>query len=227
MSEDAGAAGTADGATTEASGTQAPAAAPQFIEPDISNSPGRSAEDMLAEAVDAPDDDGDPLARATAEAAKWKDVSLKAEARANKAAATAKANAGAAQKLAAIEDANKTEIQRATDRAVQAEQRAADAEGRYHRTLAAAQHEIPPSLIDLITGATEDEITASAEALAAAINDRAGDIAAASARANGLAQPQRPQSTRPVESLRPGAVPASAPDNNDPNAWIRNAVGRR
>lgn len=224
MSEDAGAAGTADGATTEASGTQAPAAAPQFIAPEIDNS--RSAEDMLADAVDAPGDDDDPLARATAEAAKWKDVSLKAEARANKAAATAKANAGAAQKLAAIEDANKTEIQRATDRAVQAEERATQAEGRYHRTLAAAQHEIPPSLIDLITGSTEDEITASAEALAAAINERATDIASATARANGL-QPQRPQSTRPVESLRPGAVPASAPDNNDPNAWIRAAVGRR
>lgn len=222
MSEDAGAAGTAEGATADAAGTPGPTA-PQFIEPDVSS---RSAEDMLADAVDAPGDDDDPLARATAEAAKWKDVSLKAEARANKAAATAKANAGAAQKLAAIEDANKTEIQRATDRAAQAEERATQAEGRYHRTLAAAQHEIPPSLIDLITGSTEDEITASAEALAAAINERATDIASATARANGL-QPQRPQSQRPVESLRPGAVPASQPDNNDPNAWIRAAVGRR
>jgi hypothetical protein len=180
---------------------------------------------MLADAAAEPDDDGDPLARAQAEAAKWKETTLKAEARANKAAATAKANAGAAARLAAIEDANKTEVQRATDRAVQAEQRAAEAEGRYHRTLAAANHDIPSSLIDLITGSSEDEITASAEALAAAINERATDIASATARANGLTP--RPQSQRPVESLRPGAVPASQPDNNDPNAWIRQAVGRR
>jgi hypothetical protein len=223
MSEDAGAAGTADGATAEPAGTPAPVAAPQFIAPETD---ARSAEDLLAEAADAPEGDQDPLARAQAEAAKWKDVSVKAEQRANKERATAKANAAAAAKLAEIEDRDKTELQRATDRAIQAEQRANEAEGRYHRTLAAAQHEIPPDLIDLITGATEDEIAASAEALAAAINSRASDIAAASARANGL-QPQRPASTRPVESLRPGAVPASEPDRNDPNAWLRNALGRR
>lgn len=221
MSEDAGAAGTAD-VTTDPAGQDAGTA------PDTGADDGRSAEELLADAVSTPDDGQDPLARAQAEAAKWKETTLKAEARANKAALTAKANAGAAARLAAIEDANKTEIQRATDRAIQAEDRAAKAEGLYHRTLAAANHDIPPSLIDLISGSTEDEITASAEALAAAINDRAGDIAAASARANGLTgQPQRPASTRPVESLRPGAVPASAPDDNDPNAWLRNAVGRR
>lgn len=222
MSEDAGAAGTAD-VTTEPAAQDAGTAQGAGSADD-----GRSAEELLDEAVSAPDDGGDPLARALADAAKWKDTVLKAEARANKERAAAKANAAAAAKLAAIEDRDKTELQRATDRALQAEKLASEWETRHHRTLAAAQHDIPPGLIDLITGSSEDETTASAEALAAAINERATDIAAATARANGAAgQPQRPPSTRPVESLRPGAVPAGAADNNDPNAWIRNAVGRR
>lgn len=222
MSEDAGAAaGTAEGDTTaQAQAAETPQGSPAAPAPGADD---RSAEEMLGEAVGAGDDGAeDPakaLAKAQADVKKWRELSRKNE-------NTAKQNQEAARRLQELEDANKTELQRATDRAVQAEKAAAEAEGRYHRTLAAANHDIPPSLIDLISGSTEDEITASAEALAAAINDRAGDIAAASARANGL-QPQRPQSTRPVESLRPGAVPASEPDRNDPNAWIRAAVGRR
>ena len=236
MSEDAGAAaGTAEGAQPATPAQPAAPAAPAGGPP-AAPSPGvadRSAEQMLAEAAGASEDgdgDGDgedpakALAKAQAEAKKWKDLSRKNEAK-------VKELSPAAQKLAEIEEANKTEIQRAADRAAAAEQRAVAAEQMYHRTLAAAHHDLGPDLISYITGSTEDEVNASAEALALAVNTRASELAAtqiqaatAAAAANGGAQ-ARPQ--RPVESLRPGALPAAQAAASDGNAFFRQALEAR
>jgi hypothetical protein len=143
-----------------------------------------------------------------------------------------KANQDAADKLAQLEDANKTEVQRAADRAAAAEERAATAEQLYHRTLAAARYELPPELIEYVSGGTEDEVNTSAEALASAINTRVAEQVAAqiatltsAAAANGGAHQGRPQ--RPVESLRPGALPAAQAAATDGSAWIRQALDAR
>lgn len=172
------------------------------------------AEQLLADAVAAGDGDEkatgkDELAAAKAELAKWK-----AQARENE--KRAKANADKAKSYDEYTEAQKTEQQRLADRASAAEKRAAEAESRYHRTLAAATYDLPPSMIDQLGDGTEEEITARAELLAAAINERAAVLAQANGNKNGAST-----TGRPVESLRPGALPAGDSKPGDPNAWFR------
>ena len=76
--------------------------------------------------------------------------------------------------------------------------------------MAAAIHNIPPDLIDLLGDGTDEEITARAELLAKKL---------------AAAQQPAPAQTRPVESLTPGAKPASQP-KPDPDAWLRALAGR-
>jgi hypothetical protein len=181
----------------------------------------------LSDEADGDDDAGsdDPakqLAAAQREAKKWRDLSRKNETAAKKALADAQKGAEAARKLAEIEDRDKSESQRNAERATAAEERAQQAEARYHRTLAAATYGLPPSLIDRISGSSEDEINESAEQLAAVINEAAEQRTTA-ARGNGNGAPQRP-----VESLRPGAIPASSGGSStDPNALFRQLMGQR
>ena len=222
MPEDTGA-GAAPEGTAPAEGTPAPSAA---SDADAGGDPAEMLGAALAD--DGDDDDGssdDPakqLAAAQREAKKWRDLSRKNETAAKKALADAQKGAEAARRLAELEDKDKTESQRNAERATVAEQRAVDAEAKYHRTLAAATYGLPPSLIDRISGASEDEINESAEQLAAAINEAAEQRATAP-RGNGSGNPQRP-----VESLRPGAIPASNGGSpNDPNALFRQLMGQR
>ena len=181
----------------------------------------RSAEDLLTDAVAAGDGDtASALKTAQAELAKWKTQARENEKR-------AKANADKAKNYDAYEESQKSEQQKLADRASAAEQRAAEAEGRYFRTLAAATYDLPVSMIDQLGTGTEDEINARAETLAAAINERAAVLSAAQAQANGQQRGGNGAGFRPVESLRPGGLPASDSKSKDPNAWIRQALGKR
>lgn len=94
----------------------------------------------------------------------WKAEARKHEARAKENAAKAKANETAAQRLAEIEDANKTEIERVAARAEAAEKRAAELEAKSLRTDVAVEKGVP---VGLLTGSTKEELEASAEALIA------------------------------------------------------------
>lgn len=80
----------------------------------------------------------------------------------------AKENKGAAEKLAEIEEANKTELQKATERAEKAERDLADRskadEERKLREQVAEAKKVPASLL---TGTTKDELEASANELLA------------------------------------------------------------
>jgi hypothetical protein len=182
---------------------------------------GQDPEELLAEAAADGDGAEDPLAKAQAEIAKWKAQSREQEKR-------AKANAAKAQQYDAYEESQKTEQQRLSDQLAAAQREAQDAREDRFRLLAAAQYDLPPSLISHLGGGSEDEITERAEAFAQAINERAAVLAAAQAQA---AQQQQPRGGngfgRPVESLRPGALPASDNKPADPNAWIRQALGSR
>ena len=227
MSEDAAGAGMAEGDAGTAAGTEgaegtgaASTAAAGAASPGVAD---QSAEALLAAAMSAPEDEGagdaaaEPakaLAAAQAEAKKWRDLSRKTEAQAKK-------GAEAQRKLAEIEEANKTEAQKLADRAAAAETKAAEAEAKYHRTLAAATYSLPPALIDRIAGGTEDEITESAETLAAAINEQVETQVAA--RIAALTQNGGSRGTRPVESMRPGAIPAGAAQgaSTNPNDAFR------
>lgn len=118
----------------------------------------------------------------------------------------------AAQKYQEFEDTQKTELQRASDRASGLEKQLADLQSANARLMAAATHNIPPDLIDLLGAGTDEEISARAEALAERLKAAAPAPATASA--------------RPVESLTPGAAPSSAAPTS-PDAWIRQMAGRK
>ena len=170
QAQDAGGNGTPEGSQ---GGTGAPAA--------TAGGDDRGAENLLADAVAAGDSDTeaatgkDELAAAKAELARWKKQARENEAR-------AKANAAKAKDYDAYTESQMTEQQKLAARAEAAEQAAAEAQGKYHRTLAAATYDLPPSMIDQLGNGTEDEINARAETFAAAINERAAVLAAAQAR---------------------------------------------
>lgn len=151
-----------------------------------------------------------------AEAAKWKSLARKHEnqhlsALGFKSKDEITALREAAKKHAEHEDAQKSEIQRATERAQTYEQQLNDMRSANARLMAAATHNIPPDLIELLGTGTDEEINARAEALAERLKAVTPSPAAAS--------------QRPVESLTPGAAPSSAaPASADD--WIRRMAGR-
>jgi hypothetical protein len=152
-----------------------------------------------------------------AEAAKWKSLSRKHEnnqlsALGFKSREEIDQLREAASQHQAAQDAQKSEVQRATDRAQTVEQQLADMRATNARLLAAATHSIPPDLIDLLGAGTEEEINARAEMLAERLK-------AATAPAPAGAQ-------RPVESLTAGAAPASSSAATTPDQWIRSLAGR-
>lgn len=113
-----------------------------------------------------------------------------------------------AKKAQAAEEANKTEIQKAVERAQAAENAKTELETGYTRLELAVQYSIPPDDIDLIGSGTRDEMDVRAQRLAA--------LNAAASKAT------PPPSDRPVEGLRPGASPepAKEPDDSYPAAWV-------
>lgn len=124
-----------------------------------------------------------------AEAEKWKALARKHE-------GNAKANAEAASRLAALEESQKTEQQKLAERADKAEREAAAARAETIRFRVAAAKGVPA---ELLSGSTEEELTAAADRL---IEFRGGNQTA----------PARPD-------LRQGAQGgAPSPDAND---WLR------
>jgi len=92
-----------------------------------------------------------------AEAEKWKTFARKHE-------DAAKANAEKAKRLDDLEESQKTELQKAADRAAAAEAQVAEIEARALRAEVAAAKGVPASLL---SGSTQEELEASADALLA------------------------------------------------------------
>lgn len=182
----------------------------------------QSAEEMLADAVatDDSDDSGDDakaLEQARKEATKWKELSRKNEARARE-------NAGAADELKALKQAQMSEQERLSAQLAEAQATAERERGERLRLVAVANYDLPAEAIDLLRGSTEEEINGSAEQLAALINSRTAGAPAGSAPTAAAAA----RGSRPVESLRPGALPAGdAAVSTDPNDIFRAMAGRK
>lgn len=119
-----------------------------------------------------------------------------------------------ASKYRQAEDSQKTEIQRATERAQSLEQELADVRTSNARMMALVNHNLPPDLIDLLGNGTEEEIDARAKLLADKL------AAAAPQPEPAAAEHARPAPRRPVESLTPGARPAGERPA-DPNEAFR------
>ena len=92
----------------------------------------------------------------------WKAEARKWESRAKQNLADAKANEGAAQRLAEIEEAQKTEAQKAQERLDAAEKRASELELKAMRAEVAATKGVP---VGLLSGGSQEELEASADAL--------------------------------------------------------------
>ena len=106
------------------------------------------------------------------------------------------------------EEANKTEIQKAVDRAAKAEKAAAELQEGYTRMELAVSYKInDPKQVELIGSGSREEMDARA-ATVAALNKAAEK-----------ASP--PPTDRPVEGLRPGATPEppKPADDSYPSGW--------
>ncbi len=110
------------------------------------------------ETVDAPIEETTP--DLASELEKWKSLARKNEQR-------AKENATAAQKLAEIEDANKSELEKLSERAAAAEARAAQIELAATRNEIALEKGLTPSQAKRLVGATREELSADADDLLA------------------------------------------------------------
>lgn len=85
----------------------------------------------------------------------------------------AKDNAEAAKRLAELEESQKTETQRLTERADAEYKRAQDAEAKLLRYEVAAETGVPATTLKFLTGNTREEIEASAKDVLALIGDAA------------------------------------------------------
>lgn len=130
-----------------------------------------------------------------AETAKWKALARKHENQ-------AKANADAARRLKEAEDADKSELQKATDRAQSAERERDETRGQLLRLEIAAEKGLTPAQAKRLIGATREELEADADELLEAFTARGGE---------GESRAQKPR-----EGLRSRSVPGSEPEENDP-----------
>ena len=112
--------------------------------------------------TDQPDEPTDAVQPEPEKETDWKAEARKWEGRAKESLAASKVNEDAAKRLTEIEEASKTESQKANDRAEAAEKRAAELETRTTRAEVAAVKGIPA---ELLSGSTQEELEASADAL--------------------------------------------------------------
>ena len=128
----------------------------------------------------------------------WKSMSRTWEKR-------AKENADAAARLAEIENASKTEAQKAAEALEQTRQEAAGAKAQLLRYEVATEKGIPPTLVRFLTGDTREDIEDAAAALLEAIPGAPGS------------PPRAPtEVTQSVAAALSGQQPAV-----DMNTWMR------
>lgn len=120
------------------------------------------------------------------------------------------------KRLKTFEDRDKTELEKAIERAEAAEKGATSLRVANARLMAAATHNLDPDLIGLLGDGTDEEIDAKAKLLA--------EKFAAAAPAQQETNPTATQ-TRPVESLTAGARPSGDRPTNT-NDYLRAMADR-
>ena len=138
----------------------------------------------------------------------WKQKAREQEAR-------AKANATAAQRLAEIEESQKSEAQKQADRIAAAERQAAEAAAESLRYRAAARHGIDEEHFDLLGTGTQEDIDARATRLGSLLALK-GENERLTAELEALrAGKPTPTGARPIEALRPGSLPVEHQSEDD------------
>lgn len=121
----------------------------------------------------------------------WKAEARKWEAR-------SKENSAAAARLAELEEAQKTEHQKLTERAEKAERELAEARQESLRSRILADHGIPTDLAHLVAGATEDDLQKAAQSVQKLLKSQASAGAAAVSY------------TVPEDQIMPSALPLNS-----------------
>lgn len=180
---------------------------------------------LLADALDTPDDGQDPSGEQPAEAGEQPaEEDTLGDSGKRALMAERKAKRDAERRLRELQsqlqqytDRDKSELQKAVERAEAAERDASSVRVANARLMAAATYNLPPEWIDLLGDGTDEQI-----------DERARRIADQLAAARGAAQPTQPSvpaAAWPVEALTPGAQPAHQPPP-DPDSWLRAMAGR-
>jgi hypothetical protein len=108
-----------------------------------------------------------------------------------------------ADQFSQLEEASKSEMQRIQEAQAAAETRAAEAAAEAVRYKAAATHGIPADYFDLLGSGAEEEVSARAEKISALLAAKAAQQT-----------PAKPPA-RPVEQMRPGAMPSESTSEED------------
>jgi len=140
-----------------------------------------------------PDDKPDPDPKD--EVAKWKAMARKHEQQ-------SKANAKAAEKLKELEDAGKSEIEKATAAAAEAHKRAEEAELKAIRLEVAAEKGLTPAQAKRLVGATKEELDADADELLEEFGGPSDDG-------------KKPPARKPSERLKGGTADEDEPPELD------------
>jgi hypothetical protein len=173
--------------------------------------PGTSASDPAADATPDPTPDGGETAAKEAKSARTPEEYEAMLAKVRREAAgyrmKLKESEPLVKKALEAEEASKTDIQRANERATKAEAALQERDIGFARLELAVKYSVQPEDIDLIGSGTREEMDA-----------RAKRIAALNAAASKAAPPP---TDRPVEGLRPGATPEppKPADDSYPASW--------
>lgn len=126
------------------------------------------------------------------------------------------------EQLKLLEDRDKTEAQKAAEEAAAAKWDLENTQLELRRIKAAHTHSIPEDYLPLLTGKTDEELTASAERIGKLVADSRALEELRAAEKNG-----KPSNGRPTDALRPGASPAETPVREDayPESWLPRARG--
>jgi hypothetical protein len=164
------------------------------------------ADDGPTDPTDDPDDKGDPKDEPFDEA-RAKEKIAKANREAANLRARLKEAEEKASKLDELEEAKKSDIDKAKDTAKQLEERASKAEGEALRLRVAMRKGLTDAQAKRLMGATEEELEADADELLATF--KTGD-------STGDDKDKGPGSRRPHERLRGGGGPTPEPEETDP-----------
>lgn len=120
-----------------------------------------------------------------------------------------------AARLAELEEAQKSEQERAAEAARKAQEDAANARAEALRYKAAAKHGLGEDYFDLLGSGDEETINTRAERIGSLVKT-ASEIEQLRAEVEALRTGKPvPTSGRPIESLRPGATPTGAQNEDD------------
>lgn len=130
----------------------------------------------------------------------------------------AKDNSDAAARLKELEDRDKSEVERLTQRAAEADRRAQEAETKAVRAEVAAAKGVP---VSLLSGSTKEEIEERADQLLQFKGDADGEKPTG----DGEGEKPTPAERTPKEQLRSGEAPAATPAD-DPDAIAKRVLDR-